>query len=358
MAIKEPSFRLGCGRYLQSPGAIGLIGEEALRLGRSAFIIGGKTALGLTSESIEKALRSSGLSFLTCEHTGTCNTEDALHYSEKARSYDIIIGVGGGVIMDFSKLIAAYAGKPLINIPTSAATCAAYTPLSVCYTKEGKTVETLHHKKEVDGVIADTELLLNEPPRLLIAGVFDSLAKYTEISHRYHGEACNDALLGLDYAYSLSAKTRESLLENLESALQAMDDGKVTPAFEQVIFTVIAVTGIISSIARGSNQTALAHKFYENARKLHTKESKSYLHGELVGVGLLLQNIYNRTEKDNRLLLKLMQQYSLPSRPSECGLSAGNDTKHRYLEAFLSSSAMQEDGDSGRLGLAMDEFWR
>ncbi len=357
MAIKEAAFRFGCGRYLQSPGAIGLIGAEAARFGASAWILSGKTAFDIASERLEGALHAAGIAFSVCRHHGTCNQEDARLFAEQARKYDLVIGVGGGVIMDLAKLVAVYADKPLINVPTSAATCAAYTPLSVCYTKEGKTTETVHHQKEADGVIADTELLLTEPPRLLVAGIFDALAKYIEIRHRYSCGTADSFPLGLDYAYHLSEKTHAVLCRELEPALLAMKEKTVTPAFEQVIFTLIAVTGVISSIARGSNQTALAHKFYENVRSLHTKEARNILHGELVGVGLLLQNSYNGTAKENQKLLELMARYGLPQSPSQCGLPTDGATKKQYSEALLASSAMQEGGDAGRLQLAMEDFW-
>ena len=47
MPIKEESFRIGCGRYLQGPEYTKRIGDEVLRLGSSPLIIGGKTACPL-----------------------------------------------------------------------------------------------------------------------------------------------------------------------------------------------------------------------------------------------------------------------------------------------------------------------
>lgn len=47
------------------------------------------------------------------------------------------MGIGGGVIMDLSKAAAASAGLGVVNIPTSIATCAAFTAMSVMYTPQG-----------------------------------------------------------------------------------------------------------------------------------------------------------------------------------------------------------------------------
>ena len=56
MPIREESFRIGCGRYLQGAGYIARTGEEVMRLGTSPLIIGGKTALEITKGAIEESV--------------------------------------------------------------------------------------------------------------------------------------------------------------------------------------------------------------------------------------------------------------------------------------------------------------
>ena len=48
MPIKEESFRIGSGRYIQGPGYLQKTADEVLRLGTSPLIVGGKTALAIT----------------------------------------------------------------------------------------------------------------------------------------------------------------------------------------------------------------------------------------------------------------------------------------------------------------------
>ena len=45
MPIKEESFRIGSGRYVQGPGYLAKTWDEIRRLGTAPLIIGGKTAL-------------------------------------------------------------------------------------------------------------------------------------------------------------------------------------------------------------------------------------------------------------------------------------------------------------------------
>lgn len=346
MPIKESSFRIGCGRYVQEAGLLRRSGTEIARFGHAPLLVGGPTAWSLTRGTIEDSLKQADLIYRIWEHRGTCNDEDAKKLAELAKQegFDVIVGVGGGVIMDFSKLIAHFASLPVVNIPTSSATCAAYTPLSVRYTPEGRTVGSLHYDHEVDSVLVDTEILAKQPNRLLLAGVFDALAKFIEIKHRFAGDA-SDYPLGLDWAYIMSVHSYRELCQSIETYLAKDNRDPRGDEIERMVFTLIAATGVISGIARGSNQTALAHKFYEATRVLFYEESRPYLHGEIVGIGLLLQNVFNGEEEENRLLFHLMKTYGMPCCLSDLGISPTEETVNAYYEALKNSSAVKEAGE-------------
>lgn len=362
MPSNEKSFRIGSGRYIQQSGAISEIGSEVSGIGRSALIIGGETALSLTKGKIEESLTASGLKYKILTHSGSCNENDAQRISSlaTAENYDVIVGVGGGVIMDFSKLAARRANKPIVNIPTSSATCAAYTPLSVKYTEEGRTVGTEHFPCEVNAVIADTSILVSQPKRLYLAGVFDAMAKYTEIIHRYSPDSPLDrSALGLNYAYSLADSTRRVLLDETDGAISDMKEGIESRRFSETVFTTICVTGVISGIARGASQTALAHKFYEMTRLLYPQESRPYLHGEIVGVGLLLQNLYNGDSEANRQLTYLMNKHGMPSSVLGVGVSIDASVIAEYENRISHSSSIDPGNHEmcERLHEALSKFF-
>ena len=360
MPIREKSFRIGSGRYLQEPGILKSLGAEVLRLGKAPLIVGGKTALQLTASEIEESVGASCSRYRIEIHTGTCNEEDARAFAALAleERFDVIVGVGGGVIMDFAKMIAHFAALPIINVPTSSATCAAYTPLSVMYTKEGRTVGSFHHEREVNAVLADTAVISTQPTRLLLAGVFDAMAKYLEIKHRYSGDGA-DCPLGLDYAYALSERSFKVLCEKTDACLTDMKNGVFSNAVEELVFATIAATGVISGIARGSNQCALAHKFYEITRVLFSEASRPYLHGELVGAGLLMQNYYNNETERNTELIRLMQKHSMPYRVSELGVEKTEESFIEYFERIKNSSAIngKDSRECEKLALALRYLW-
>jgi hypothetical protein len=68
-------------------------------------------------------------------------------------------------------------------------------------------VGTLHYGYEVDAVLVDMNVMLAQPTRLLLAGVFDALAKFVEIKQRFHPDSEDAYPMGLDYAYVLAERT-------------------------------------------------------------------------------------------------------------------------------------------------------
>lgn len=332
---------MGAGRYIQEYGAIDMLGEEAERLSAShALVIGGKTALSLTKEKIEASLNKKGIATEYYVYTGFCNKakNEAVANSIPNGAGYVIIGVGGGNVMDVAKHVAVLAGLPVINIPTSSATCAAYTPLSVCYTDDGRTEGTVHHKIEVNCVLADMDVLSSQPPRLMLSGIYDAIAKQYELYQRMLGVDLNECDIGLVSSYHTSGFIFDFLTKNTDAALSDLKSGARTKTLYDVIFVSIALTAVVSGLARGSNQTAIAHKVYECLRKLYPDTVRPCLHGELVALGLIVQKAYNG-ESDVNEFKERLAHHSIPA--TLAALSLDSDEAARSLYGMiLKSSAM------------------
>ena len=361
MPIREESFRIGCGRYLQGAGMISRLGEEVNRLGSAPLIVSGETAWRIAGEAAENSVKEGCSRYETVIHTGTCNEDDAQIIADLVheKGYDVIVGIGGGVLMDFTKLCGYFSKCPVICVPTSSATCAAYTPLSVRYTREGNTVGSRHYPYEIDGVIVDSAIIATQPVRLLLSGVFDALAKFVEIRHRFKGDLDAEYPIGLDYAYALAQQSYRFLMEKTAVAITDMQAGNMTKKLENLIFTTIAATGVVSGIARGSNQSALGHKFYETTRFFFPKESRPYLHGEIVGVGLLLQNHFNGEPEANDVLLEWMNTYGMPKTVAAVGIDKSKETFEKYYEKIVASSSIDETNaeECDRFRASMEYLW-
>ena len=160
----DNAYKFGAGRYIQQRQALETVAEEAGRLGKKPFIIAGPRAWEATEGRIERTLKEAGMDFELSVYPGQNTYEKAKEHAAKAIELgcDVIIGVGGGRIMDQSKAAAYYGGvtlalprghMPVVQIPTSIATCAAFAPLSVMYTEEGASLGSLRHNFEMDAIL-------------------------------------------------------------------------------------------------------------------------------------------------------------------------------------------------------------
>ena len=104
----------------------------------------------------------------------------------------------------------------------------------------------------------------------------------------------------------------------MEEISKAINEKKITKVFENALFYAIAVTGIISGLSKNSSQTALAHALYYHVRTDFCDEARNSLHGEIVGVGMIVQLAYNGLEYD--FMIKDLEDMELPVCLSDMGV--------------------------------------
>lgn len=353
LSIKESSFRIGSGRYIQDSGCIARLAEEIKRLGCSRpFVIGSSTALSLARPAMEASLDAAGLHAVWHTYAGFCCEArlNEIMAADEFRAADIVIGVGGGNCMDAAKFCAASSRRPVINVPTSSATCAAFTPLSVMYTPEGRTAGTNHLGEEVNCVLADMDILCRQPVRLLVSGIYDSLAKLIETTQRLQGRTEDETDIGLLSSFALSRFSYDWMLRHLTECTDDVAQGRNSKVVYDMVYILIALTGVISGLARGSNQCAIAHKVYETTRTIRPEEAKPWLHGELVGIGLLAQLIYNSEPEASARFAEQMTALGMPIRLSHCVPMTDADLDAMF-EKICASTAMAGTGEAEKVRL-------
>ena len=343
MNTAQMEYKFGAGRYWQEAGATGRVGSEAGRLGKRAYVIGGPTALSLTREGLSKGFGS----FPWVEEVyggpasvGKCGS---LQRAVRENGCNVLVGVGGGRVMDLAKAAARGLDIPVITVPTSAATCAAYTPLSLFYFEDGPYDHCEWHDKEVDAVLADTDILAGQPPRLLAAGILDAMAKFVEIPNGRSEMSLNNTPIDLHSAYSLARYTYDVLRERGPQAVRDLREERHTRTVDDVVFTNIALTGIVSGITKGKSQTAIAHALYDTARRKFYAKSRGSLHGELVAVGMLAQLAYNGQTERIPALMAFMRGLAMPCSLPEIGIEPSEENLEILFQAMRQGRFMVQD---------------
>jgi glycerol dehydrogenase-like iron-containing ADH family enzyme len=337
--VLDPAIKFGAGRYLQHPGALSCVGPEAARHGNHVFVLSDHNAWKAAGEKIEESLKQAGVTYEVELYEGTCSDETArrLASSCQEKGMQEVIGVGGGVIMDLAKAAAFAADLGVINVPTSIATCAAFSTMSIMYTPDGKTEESRRFEKEADGIIVDTDVIVHGPARYAAAGILDAMAKRIEISNGHTSLSPDTCTYDFYTAYAMSQYTYDLLWKYGPKAVKDIEEHRLSNEVEYVTFINIAVTGLLSNMTRNYNQSALAHMLYYAARTCFTKETKPYLHGEIVSAGLFLQLHFNHMDAEEEKLRNYAEAMHMPLTLKEIGIPPTEENLS-VLYAYLSDS--------------------
>lgn len=298
---------LSTGRYIQGAGAVREIGTHAARLGRSALVIGGKTALSLCGPDIEASLAEQGIPSRQELFRGVSSLKEIGRLAATAAESgaDFVIAVGGGAAIDAGKAVAHEMKAPVIVVPTTVASDAPCSALSVIYTEEGVFESYLFLPKNPDCVLVDTAVVAQSPARFLVAGMGDALATVWESGTCARSGKPNPLNGGGSQTLATLALARlcyETLLESGLQARLAIERGVVTPAVEAIVEANILLSGLSSE----NGGHAAAHSIHNGLTTLPA--TRNNLHGEKVAFGVLAQLVLEgRSSRD----IKEVQEFCL-----------------------------------------------
>ncbi len=160
------------GRYVQQEGALRELGEEVVRLGTNALIVAGGTAAESIVPKYEGAW--SERFRLTVERfAGECCDDEIARLASiaKEQQCDVVMGMGGGKVIDTAKAVGHEAGSRVAIVPTIASTDAPTSAVSVIYSPEGAFDRYLFVPRNPDLVFVDTNVIAEAPVRFLVAGM-------------------------------------------------------------------------------------------------------------------------------------------------------------------------------------------
>jgi len=313
----DKHIQVGAGRYIQCRGAIDRAGEEMVFFGKTAYLLyGDEVVREKTCEKLEKSLEKAGI---TCrweifEGPSTQKSFDEVAARVKAADVDIVVGIGGGRIIDIAKAAGDMAGASVFTIPTSAATCAAYAVLYVVYGEDGNVDHSGFMNREICGVIVDTDIVVGDcPKRYFISGIVDAMAKMPEFRFTMDHLKEEGMIATSEIATKIANFTYYKYLKDTETALQDFDENKDNMLVDDMVNMNIMLTGMVSDLSTGGKQLAIAHNFYDAVCYLYKDVRKRYLHGEIVAMALPLQLAVNgNTEEEITELKEFLRGIGIP----------------------------------------------
>jgi glycerol-1-phosphate dehydrogenase [NAD(P)+] len=265
--------------------AIGdLAGDEAdrvrrLNLGRTFAVVSDPVTHAVLGARVERALAAIGpVTSLVLPGQPHADEATAALVGREAAHADALVSVGSGTITDLAKYAAARAGKPCVAFGT-APSMNGYTSPSAAITVDGL-------KKSLPavapaGVFLDLGVLAAAPPRLIRAGLGDSLCRPTAqadwlLAHLLRGEPYREV------PFALLAPDEPALLA--ESGALVRGDRAAIAGLARTL----VLSGFGMAICGGSYPASQGeHLISHYADMLGSPAWPPSLHGEQVGVATL-----------------------------------------------------------------------
>jgi glycerol-1-phosphate dehydrogenase [NAD(P)+] len=261
-----------------------LAGMEAdlvrpLPLGRRLAVVADANTLRVSGERIARALASVGMvTQVVLDGTPHADMETVERLRTACASADALVAVGSGTINDLCKYAAAAEGKPYVVFAT-APSMNGYTSTNAAITVDG-------HKKSLPaaaplGVFIDLAVFAAAPPRMIRAGLGDSLCRSTaqadwRLSHHLFGTRYRNA------PFALLAADEPTLLD----APEALVGGDLVAM--GALARTLVLSGFGMTICGGSYPASQGeHLISHYVDMFAPDERPPFFHGEQVGVATL-----------------------------------------------------------------------
>ena len=262
-----------------------------LGLAGPVLILAGNSAVRLLSDTWRLSLGEAGFTWKVYRFGGECSIAEIerAKYQAREQGARVIVGAGGGKVLDTARAAAADLDLPVVNCPTVASSDAPCSALSVIYTDDGAVLEYRIYRKNPELVLVDTQVIAQSPPRLLAAGMGDALATWFEAKTCVEGNVRNMRGGGSsESALALAELCYRILLRDGVDALEALRNQSPTPAFERLV----EANTLLSGLGFESSGLAAAHAVHNGLTAV--PETHSYFHGEKVAYGVLVQLVLEK----------------------------------------------------------------
>ncbi|WP_040782590.1 glycerol dehydrogenase [Nocardia pneumoniae] len=319
------------GHYVQGRDATAALGAEMTRLGIGGpvLIVSGGSAFRLLATTWERSLTDAKISYSIHLSGGECSRAEIakiVHAVEESGS-TVVLGAGGGKVLDAARAVADDLDLPMISCPTAASSDAPCSALSVIYTEAGEFEAYQLVRRNPALVLVDTSVIAQAPARLLAAGMGDALATWFE------ARTCSAAQVrnmrggaSTRSATALAELCYRTLLADGPQALTAVRNHSVTPALERVV----EANTLLSGLGFESSGLAAAHAVHNGLTA--AAGTHPFLHGEKVAFGTLTQLVLEgapASEIDT--VLDFCAEVGLPTTLAALGLP---DADHETLSSI------------------------
>ena len=316
-------------KILIGQGVVSQVGVTIRTLNENAdevAVITGRTVKSKAGDELDSSLEKVSLkrSMYVASHA-SMGTVDRLQDKIGDTLPDFVIGFGGGRSVDIAKMTAFRIGRPFLSVPTSASHDGISSPfVSIRGTNKPHSIKA----NTPIGVVADTQLMLEAPSRLLASGCGDLVAKITavkdwELARDEKGEYYGS------YAANLAYMSAKIILEESDK-LSCKSQFSIRTIVEALISA-----GVAACIAGSSRPCSGAEHLFSHAVE-YVAGPNFGLHGERVGIGTLMMAKLHGLNWDK--IAETLKNVGAPTRAQQIKLN-----EEQVVKALIAARSLRPE---------------
>jgi Glycerol dehydrogenase and related enzymes len=251
----------------------------------------------------------------------------------KQNNIKLLIGVGGGKVIDCTKILSLFSNKPYISYPTNSSHDGLSSPTFsfIAYLKLKSKYNFEYKLRPPLAIIADTSIIIQSPAEYIFTGIGDLLAKITatrdwRLAHLLKGEEYSE------YAASMALMSAKIIEKNINVITK--DKEKAV----SIIIKALIGSGIAISVAGSSRPASGSEHLFSHALDLLADKEgfKPAMHGIQCGIGtIVMSKLHNLNWKKIKNTLK---KAGLPTTSKELQIEP------KYLiKALMMANKLRKD---------------
>ncbi len=243
-----------------------------------AVIYFGNGLIDMFGYGVMESLKKEGVNVLEYREMDSVDIDDIIDMAFSIDSrVQVIVGIGGGKVIDAAKYAAYLRKLPFLSVPTSSSSDG-FSSASASLIVNGR--RTSVPARMAYGIIVDTEVIRTAPVKFIYSGIGDMVAKITALYDWVYEDRTGYTELN-DFAMMIAKKAVNSFVRTPFETIQ--DD-----LFLKELLDSLAMSGIANEIAGGSSPTSGSEHLISHAldKMLETPQ----LHGIQVGIATYLMS--------------------------------------------------------------------
>lgn len=294
--------------YIHEKGSLDLLEQKINeRNWRSVLVLRGEKSWHAVEDYINNM---SSINFDYVSYQGHCSRGDIelIHRRLPEKTYDGVIGIGGGKLIDMVKAIAHFHSLPYGLIPTLPSSCAPCTSFSHIYTDKGSLERIEVFPQQASFVLVDPDILFHAPIEYLISGIGFTLSKWYEtvvlLEHMVNRPPT------LETRFLNAQLCKDMILRYGRNAVEDVENEEISNAFLYLVDTIFLTTSMVENNNIPAFRGSGAHFVHQELSLL--EETRHLPMGYTVAYSILVQLLMEGKEKIVDELLSLYRKIHLP----------------------------------------------